>query len=64
MREIGGPNVEWGSQSMVDLLIAERRFQSEQIASRRNLRATWALAVATVVLALATVGLIIATVNH
>jgi hypothetical protein len=61
LRAIGGPNVQWGAQQTLDVLITEHRMRAERLASQRLTRATWALAGATIVLALATLGLIVAT---
>lgn len=62
LKAIGGKNVQWGAQQVLEVLLVERRLRAEREASARLIRATWVLAAATVILALATVGLIFATV--
>lgn len=61
LRSVGGPSVAWGAASVLEVLVVEQRMKAERLASARLTRATWALALATVVLAASTVGLIIAT---
>lgn len=59
LRRIGGQHVTWGAQNVLDVLVAETRLESERLASRRLLIATWVLAAATVALVFATIGLIL-----
>lgn len=61
LRDIGGPNVSWGSVDVLNVWLAEKRMEADRAASRRVEIATWSLVVVTLVLALATVGLIVAT---
>ena len=61
LRQVGGPNVNWGAQQSLDLWVVEQRMGAERMAARRVLLATWVLAVATVGLVLATIGLIVVT---
>ncbi len=63
LRVVGGRDVNWGAVNMLEVLIAEHRVRAERLASARLTRATWMLAVVTLVLALATVGLIVATIS-
>lgn len=63
LRQIGGPQVEWGAQQSLDVLLAETRLRAERQASERLTRATYFLGAATVILALATVALVIATIR-
>lgn len=58
LREVGGPSVAWGAQSVLDVWLAEARMESDRQAARRVLVATWALVAATGALVVATVGLI------
>ncbi len=62
LRKIGGPNVQWGAVNELEVLLTERRLEAEHLASKRLLRATWALVFSTIALVLATVGLIFATI--
>lgn len=64
LRDIGGPNVVWGSKDILDVWIAESRMEAERRSAHRLVIATWALAGMTFVLVLVTVGLIVATVTH
>lgn len=61
LRDIGGPNVMWGSIDVLNVWMAEKRMEADHAASKRIEIATWALVVVTLMLALATVGLIVAT---
>lgn len=58
LNEVGGPNVSWGAQSLLDVWVAEAHMEAQRRASRQLLVATWALVAATVGLVVATVGLI------
>jgi hypothetical protein len=53
LREIGGPNVTWGSQAHLDVWMAEHQIRAERLTNARLTRATWALFLATVALVLA-----------
>lgn len=64
MRTIGGPNVVWGAQNVLDILVAEHQLRSQQELSKRLTRATWVLAFATIVLAAASIALIFVTANN
>lgn len=59
LREVGGPNVSWGAQSLLDVWVAEAHMEAQRRASRQILVATWALVAATLGLVVATVGLVI-----
>lgn len=59
LREVGGPNVSWGAQSVLDVWVAEAHMEAQRRASRQVLLATWALVIATLGLVVATVGLIV-----
>jgi hypothetical protein len=61
LRAIGGPNVQWGAQQVLDAWVAETRLEAERVTAKRMLVATWVLAIATVGLVVATVGLIVVT---
>lgn len=61
LRDVGGNNVSWGAQQMLDVLVTEHRMRLEWEASERLKRATWTLAFLTAGLLLATVALVIAT---
>lgn len=63
LRQVGGPNVVWGAKDVLDVWLVETRMEADRRAAQRLARATWALAVITLVLAAATVGLIVATVK-
>lgn len=60
LRQVGGPSVSWGAQSLLDVWVAESHMEAQRRASRQLLVATWALVVATVGLVVATVGLVVA----
>jgi hypothetical protein len=62
VNRVGGTNVSWGAQSILDVFVVEHRLRADQEASARLSKATWALAWATVGLVVATVALLIATV--
>lgn len=62
LSRVGGTHVGWGAQSVLDVLLLEQRMASDRAASERLNRATWSLAVATVVLALSTIALVVATI--
>lgn len=61
LRKVGGPQVQWGSKHILEVLLTERRIEAERVASARLTRATWTLALFTAALVLATVGLIYAS---
>lgn len=61
LRRIGGPDVVWGANQSLEVLLSAQRLRAEQLASDRVAKGTWVLSIATVVLALATVALIFAT---
>jgi hypothetical protein len=61
LSEIGGPNVIWGAQQVLDVLVIEHRLRTDQRASTRLTRATWALVAVTAALCLVTLGLLLAT---
>lgn len=61
LRLIGGPNVNWGAQQVLDVWVIETRLEAERLATRRTLLATWVLALSTIGLVAATVGLIVVT---
>jgi hypothetical protein len=61
--KIGGPNVSWGAQQSLDVLLVELRIRAERLASERLTKATYFLGAATVVLALATVALVVVTIR-
>lgn len=63
LRKIGGPNVVWGSQAVLEVWVAESRMEADRQAAKRVLFATWVLAIATIGLVAATVGLIVVTVQ-
>lgn len=63
LTHLGGPNVSWGRQQVLDVWVMEQRLEADRLAARRVLFATWVLAVATVGLVLATIGLIVVTVG-
>lgn len=60
---IGGPEVTWGAQSLLDVWATEHRIRADAEAARRLQLATVVLAVSTVVFAFATIGLRVATVT-
>ncbi|WP_157543563.1 hypothetical protein [Microbacterium sp. CCH5-D1] len=62
LRRVGGGNVSWGAQSVLDLWIVEKRAELDEEMSRRIGVASWALVFATVGLVLCTAGLIWATI--
>ncbi|RYB90832.1 hypothetical protein EUA06_11185 [Nocardioides glacieisoli] len=59
LHRIGGQNVSWGAVNKLEVWLTETRLESERLASKRLLVATWVLAAATLALVLATVGLIV-----
>lgn len=61
LTRVGGRNVSWGAQSVLDLWIVEKRAELDQEMSWRISVASWALVFATVGLVLCTAGLIWAT---
>jgi hypothetical protein len=61
LREIGGRNVVWGAQAVLDVWMIEQRAMLDQRMSERIRSASWALVVATVGLVVCTAGLIWAT---
>lgn len=61
LHQIGGPNVVWGPQQVLDVWVLEQRAKLDQQISARVGTASWALVAATVGLALFTAGLIWAT---
>lgn len=61
LREIGGPNVSWGSQSHLDVWMVEHQLRAERLSSALLTKATWALVGATVSLVLVTVALVVVT---
>jgi hypothetical protein len=63
LRKIGGPNVAWGAQQSLDVLLVELRLRAERLASERLTKATYFLGAVTVVLALATVALAFVTIR-
>lgn len=64
LRAIGGPNVVWGAGSTLEVWLTEQRIRAEREASARLTRATWVLAIVTLVLAAATVALVVSTVRR
>jgi len=61
LREIGGPNVAWGSQAHLGVWMVERQIRAERLSSPLLTKATWALVMATMVLGLVTVALLVVT---
>lgn len=61
LREIGGPNVVWGSQSHLEVWMVEHQIRSERLTNAHLTKATWALFFATVALVVATVVLVLVT---
>lgn len=61
LRQIGGPNVNWGAVDSLDLWVVEQRIRLDERVSRRLARASWALVWTTGGLVLVTAGLIWAT---
>ncbi|SIJ12493.1 Uncharacterised protein [Mycobacteroides abscessus subsp. abscessus] len=61
LREIGGPNVYWGSQAHLDVWMVEHQIRSERLTSAHLTRATWGLVGATVALVVATIVLVLVT---
>jgi hypothetical protein len=56
--------VDWGAVSLLDVWLMEHRIAAERNASSRLTRATWALAVMTLVLPAATVAPVVVTVRR
>jgi hypothetical protein len=61
LRQVGGRDVHWGAQSVLDVWVIEQRAMLDQRMSERIRSASWALVVATVGLVVCTAGLIWAT---
>lgn len=59
LRKVGGEHVDWGASSVLDVLVTEHRMYAERLASKRLIRATWALVLVTAVLVVATLSLVI-----
>ena len=60
LRKVGGGNVVWGAQNVLDGWTIAQRARQDAALSRRVLTASWALVGVTVGLVVATVGLIAA----
>lgn len=61
LRKVGGPSVQWGAASVLEVLLVEHQLAAQRKLSERLTRATWTLTGVTAVLALATIALIWAT---
>jgi len=58
LHKIGGSNVSWGAQNVLEVGTIEQRARQDAALSRRLLVASWALVVVTLGLVVATIGLI------